>query len=201
MKKIIYIILAFIGLAVIVASCKSETYADKLKKETEAINRFIDAHDIDVIYTYPKDHKFAANQYFKDPTGFYFRVINPGILEEKPSKTNPKTDVNLRYFNIINLLKNDTLEYTNNYGYSMDFTYGTPTTYSSTSYSTTYLMQKYMYLSQACVIPLDYGLGRNAEVSLIVPFEGGSTNQQSNYMPLYYGRLVYHFINPEETEE
>jgi hypothetical protein len=85
-------------------------------------------------------------------------------------------------------------------GVYMTFRYGDASTYSATSTSTNYYVQMYYFLSQACVLPLDHGLGNNAEVSLIVPFSSGSTYQQANYMPLYYERLIYRFV-PDVAEE
>lgn len=199
MKKIIGVIFAFMGFAILFSACGGETYADKLKKEKKAINRFIDDNGIRVLYEYPSDNVFAENEYYKDAsTGIYFRVINPGN-DDKPSKQR-KTDVYLRYENIINMLTGDTLALNNQQGIYMTFQYGVSSTYSVSSTSSVYASQMYYFLSQACVIPLDYGLGNNAEVSLIVPFASGSTYQQSSYVPLYYQVLRYRFTNPIPEE-
>lgn len=200
MKKIIGVIFALMGFAILFSACGGETYADKLKKETKAIDRFIDANGIKVLYEYPSNNVFAENEYFKDVnTGVYIRVINAGN-DEKPSKAR-KTDVYLRYENIINLLSGDTLVDNNQKSVYMTFKYGVPSTYTfPTSSSIYYQNQMYGFLSQACVMPLDHGLGNNAEVSLIVPFASGSTYQQASYVPLYYQVLRYRFTNPVPNE-
>lgn len=202
MKKIIGAIFTFISVAIIFSACGGETYADKLRKEKKGIERFINDNKITVRGTYPVDHKFADNEYYLDEnTGVYFRVINPGN-DDKPEKG--KTDVYLRYENILNLLnENDTLALNNFQGAYMTFRYGNSSSYTGTGTSTTYQYQMYYFLSQACVLPLDQGLGNGAEVSLIVPFANGSTYQQANYVPMFYGRLKYSFLldESEDTQE
>lgn len=200
MKKIISVIFALMGLTLLFSACGGETYADKLKQETKAINRFIDANGIKVLTEYPSDNVFAENEYYKDPDmGVYIRVINPGN-DEKPSKER-KTDVYLRYENILNMLnENDTIATNNQQGIYMTFKYGVSSTYTGTSTTSLYQSQMYYFLSQACVVPLDHGIGNNAEVSLIVSFASGSTYQQASYAPLYYQVLKYRFTNPVPEE-
>ncbi len=185
MKKFTNFVLAFIGFVILLSACKSETYTDKLNDEKKAINRFIDENNIEVLNTYPDKHQFAENQYFREPgTGIYIHVIDSGT-HEKPTKS-PKTDVQFRHDTIYDLLNNKAVAPPNNDNhYYMQFTYGDPSTYSN---------QNDNFLSQACVLPLDYGLGNRAKVKLIVPFEMGSSAQQYNYTPLYYSQLEYKFI-------
>jgi hypothetical protein len=199
MRKIIGAIFIFMSLAIVFFACSGETYADKLKEEQKGIERFINDQKITTRRTYPADHKFADNEYYLDEnTGVYFRVINPGN-DDKPVKR--KTDVYLRYENILNLKnENDTLAQNNFQGSFMTFRYGNTSTYMSSGTSTVYQYQMYYFLSQACVLPLEQGLGNGAEVSLIVPFANGSTYQQANYIPMFYSRLIYQFIS-EETQE
>lgn len=200
MRKIIGAIFTFMGLAIIFSACGGETYADKLKKEKKGIERFINDNNITTRGTYPTDHKFADNEYYLDEnTGVYFRVIDPGDESKLPVKG--KTDVYLRYENILNLLnENDTIAANNFQGTFMTFRYGNTSTYMGSGTSTTYQLQMYYFLSQACVLPLEQGLGNGAEVSLIVPFANGSTYQQANYIPMFYGRLRYQFTL-DETED
>ncbi|WP_029905917.1 DUF4827 family protein [Prevotella sp. 10(H)] len=202
MKKIISIIFVFVGLALAFSACGGETYADKLKKEKKGIERFINDNRITTRGTYPADHKFAENEYYLDPnTGVYIRVIDPGD-ETRPVKG--KTDVYLNYETILNLLnENDTVASNNFQGYLMTFKYGSPSTYTGNSTASTAATQMYYFLSPACVLPLEQGLGNKAEVSLIVPFASGSTEQQRSYIPFFYKRLIYNFIvdEPEATEE
>jgi len=190
MRKIIGVIAALISLTVIFSACGGETYADKLKKERKAINRFIDENDIKILHEFPSDKVFAENEYYKDPTtGVYIHVIDPGN-DERPSKDR-KTDVYLRYDTVYNLL-NSTVESAPNWQSDspMSFKYGLTTTYSN---STNVYSAAYYLLSQSCVLPLEHELGNHAEVKLIVPFENGATAQVSGYKPLYFSRLRYNF--------
>lgn len=199
MKKVICIALMSIGLAILFSSCGGETYADKLKKANKAISRYIDEKNINVITEYPKDGIFLnENDYFKEPkTGAYIHVINPGN-DDKPVVG--KTDVYLRYGYVLDLIKKDTLSYGNEHGTYMDFRYGLTSTYTQSSQNVD--AQEYGFLSPACVIGLEYGLGNNAEISMIVPFESGSAYQQYAYTPFFYERLKYRFtLDAEEDEE
>ena len=200
MRKIFSLIFAFIGFAVLFSACKGETYTDKLNNEKKAIGRFIDANGIKVLNTYPDKHRFAENEYFKDSsTGIYIHVIDSGN-HEKPTKM-PKTNIQLRYDSVYNLLDNSVLLSPNLNGMYMQFTYGDASTYYSTDYSSSiYTYQMYYFLSQACVMPLEYGLGNNAEIKLIVPFETGSTYQKSYYTPIYFSSLIYRFQKPAIEE-
>lgn len=194
MRKIIGAIFTFMGLAIVFSACGGETYADKLKKEKQSIERFINDNKITTRGTYPDGHKFADNEYYLDGnTGVYFRVIDPGN-NERPIIG--KTNIYLRYDTIRDLL-NDKIYGSNFQGPNyMSFRYGNKDTYmQSSSYA-----QEYYFLSQACVLPLERGLGNNAEVSLIVPFMNGSNFQQLNYTPYFYKRLRYQFTL-DETEE
>lgn len=196
MKKIISAIFAVMGFAILFSACGGETYADKLKKETKAINRFLDENNINVLRTYPDKHKFAENDYYLEPTsGIYIHVVDSGG-KDKPT-TNPKTNVYLRYDTIYSLLDNSIVGYPNlNSAVPMTFEYGNPSTYIATNNSS----QEYYYLSQGCVIPLELGLGRNAVVKLIIPFSNGSYYQQSSYVPCYYTMLHYDFILDKPNE-
>ena len=199
MRKIIVTVFALMGFAILFSACGGETYADKLKKESKAINRFIDDNGIKVLYKYPDKHQFAENEYYLEPsTGIYVHVIDSGI-KDKPSKTD-RTQIFLRYDAIYDMLENKDVSGSNFSGVAMSFEYGTSSTYYGTDYSTTYTAQMYYFLSQACVIPLELGLGKYAEVKLIVPFASGSSYQQGSYVPLYYSRLQYNFLldQPEE---
>ncbi|MFV0419960.1 MAG: DUF4827 family protein [Dysgonomonas sp.] len=197
MKNIIGAIIALITFTVIFSSCGGETYADKLKNEEKAINRFIDQNDIKILYEYPSDSVFAENEYYKDKTtGIYLNVINRGN-NERPSKER-RTTVYLRYDTVYNMLTNE-IESSPNWQSEtpMNFQYGVPTSYYN---SDNYYAASYYLLSQGCVVPLDYNLGNNAQVKLIIPFENGATAQQSAYKPLYFSNLRYTFTLDSPVE-
>jgi len=200
MRKFIVAIFTLMGFAILFSACGGETYADKLKKESKAINRFIDENGIKVLNKYPDKHQFADNEYYyESSTGIYIHVIDSGG-KDKPSKES-RTQIYLRYGPIYDMLDNSDVSGSNFTGVAMSFEYGNSNTYYGTDYSSSvYSAQLYYFLSQACVIPLELGLGKYAEVKLIVPFASGSTYQQSGYIPLYYSRLQYNFMldQPEE---
>lgn len=195
MKKLIGVVISMIVLLAAFSACDGETYIDKLNDEKKAIDKFIKDNGIKVVHDFPE--KFEENVFFKDPTtGVYIHVLKFGD-QDKPSR-DKKTEVFMRYDSIYNLLDNKAEGGAPNWDYytGISFKYGLSSTYSSSSSTSS----AYYFLSQGCVVPLDYDLGNNAEVKLIIPFESGSTYQFSLYKPLYYSRLKYTFI-PELTTE
>lgn len=75
-------------------------------------------------------------------------------------------------------------------GEPIRFTYGRTSTYSSSdSYSV-----NYVFMSQSLVVPLLKGLGPDANIDIIVPFQSGSTYQLSGYEPLLYYGLRYSYF-------
>ncbi|MDR2948358.1 MAG: DUF4827 domain-containing protein [Prevotella sp.] len=205
MRKIIGVIFAFIGIAIIFSACGSETYADKLKKQDKVINRFIDTSGIKVINAYPESRVFKDKEYFKDPsTGVYIHVIDSGNKD----KITKGSTVYMRFYDsklLISypdsLITND-LQNITEFAY-MYMDYGNSSSYRRSSYTSGYLSSEYymyMFLSPGCALPLDYNLGNNAEVSLIVPFDNGSYLQyNSTYEPVYFGRLKYTF-RPDQID-
>lgn len=197
MKKLLLFISVLLGLVLVFSACsKKDTYADKLKKERNAINRFLDSHDIDVIYKIPDDSVFAENQYYKDGnTGVYFRVEDWG----KGDTVKVRSDVYMRVApNSIFLVGNDTIPRGSDEGLIfMELIYGIQNTYLQSYYDNMWTKRtcEYYFLSPACALPLKYGLRNGGVVSLIVPFTSGSTYQQSYYEPLYMPEVVYRFYN------
>ena len=201
MKKIYLFIFVIIGFALAFSACnKSETYADRLKKEKRAINRFIINHNIDVLNTFPEDSNFKKDQYFRDAnTGVYFRIENWGEGET----IDQGTDVYLRVApNSILLVDNDTIKHGNSQPTTaMVFTYGIESTYSSlasymsSNWPWTKDDYEYVFLSPACILPLKHGLRNGGIVSFIIPFSSGSKYQKSSNKPLYIPEMRYTFYN------
>ena len=192
MRKLMSFILAFVTLAIISSACSnSETYADKLKNESKAINRFIKERELNILKSMPVDYEFGENDYYLDEdSGIYLRIIDRGDTEKMASKGSSDrmgSDVYLRFYSTLRIGTSDTTAYSNNLDYGpIEFVYGnssTYTDYSSSGYS-------YSFLSPACAFPLDY-VGEGGEVSMIVPFANGSAMQQSYYEPIFYGRIKY----------
>lgn len=206
MRKIIGVIFAFIGFAIIFSACGSETYADKVKKQDKVINRFIDTAGIKVINAYPESRVFKDKEYFKDPTtGVYIHVIDSGNKD----KITKGSTVYMRFYDAKllisypdSLISND-LQNITEFSY-MYMDYGNSSSYRCSYYNSSYGLSSeyymYYFLSPGCALPLEYNLGNNAEVSLIIPFDNGSYAQyNSSYEPVYFGRLRYTF-RPDETD-
>lgn len=196
MRKIHLFITFLIGLMVFVASCDStETYADKLKNETKAIDRFIRDNDVDVIDYIEKGQKFADNQFYKDETGVYLRIIDSGNLDIMASEEE-KTDITVRFDTVFSLTENEILTL-GNHTQSMDlfpinFKYGDASTYRVNP-GTGYDYQSFvsLYMSPALALPLKY-IGHKGRVEMIVPFTVGSYNQAySSYKPYHYTEIEY----------
>lgn len=192
MRKSIGFILAFVALTAMFSACKdSETYADKLKNEKKAIDRFVKQRGIEVLKSMPEDYKFEDNQYYKDEdSGIYLRIISKG----DPSKMASEEDNSEVYFRFFDssffASKTDSEPYSNSGKYGEDplyLSYG-----NANSYLDYYGSQDYGYyfLSPACAFALEY-VGEGGEVSLIVPFTQGSALQKSNYEPIFYERIKY----------
>jgi hypothetical protein len=195
MKKIIGVIFAFIGFAIVFAACSKDSYADKLEKEDKVLKRYIKEQGLKIRDDYPASRLFADKEYFKDPsTGIYIHVIDSGS-GDKIKKGNI---VYMRYYDT-RLLISEPDSINSNDKQNMDefasmyMTFGNASSYTSSDYSSSlgsYYM--YMFLSPACARPLDFNLGDKAEVSLLVPFINGSYYQQySGYEPIFFGRLKY----------
>ena len=196
MRKIIGLISAFIGLAIIFAACSKDSYADKLEKEEKAIKQYVKEQGFNIIDEYPASRVFGDKQYFKDPdTGIYIHVIDSGSKD----KIKKGDIVYMRYYDTRFLMSEPDSTYTNdkqNYDEfaALSFTYGNSSTYISSDYSSVIPLSSYMYtfLSPGCARPLDFNLGDRAEVSILVPFANGSYYQQySSYEPIFFGRLKY----------
>lgn len=198
MKKNILLVFTLICAIVAASSCsKTETYADMLKKERNAIEFIKDSLDIDVINEMPeRGYKFADNEYYKDKnTGIYIRVIDWGEGEE----ITDETPVLLRFWGSNLLLKSKTDVIGNTspeapiraiYNTELKAEKYIQTTYTypySSEFYATYL------LSVGAMLPLKYDVRHTGSVSLIIPFSSGSYIQQSQYEPIYIEELRYRF--------
>jgi len=194
MKKIIAFLLAATCFSFIISCDKSETYADKLKKESRAINRIKSDSSLVFLDTYPEDGVFEANEFYRDPkSGVYFNVIDSGNGNRAVKN---KTTVDVRYKWGYFIVDMDTSIHWRNTDAPSDlisFTYNnsSPTSYLETSSSNGY--SNYYIKSYGMASVLDY-VGEGAIVKLIVPFSCGSYYQQYiGYEPVYIGWVWYQF--------
>ncbi|MFR9165900.1 MAG: DUF4827 family protein [Dysgonomonas sp.] len=194
MKKLIAILLVITCIPVFFSCSKSETYADKLKKERKAIKRLINEKNIKVLDRYPENGVFAENEFYIDPrTGVYFNVVDSGNGNRPSAKE--KTMVFVRYRDAQVIGEDTTMTNISDNDY-IDFTIGNSYTYTSSS--TTDGLSNYLFKSIGMVAPIKDYVGEDAIVKLIVPFSCGSGFQQSTFQPVYIDYVRYTFRPGEE---
>lgn len=189
MKKANYILISLLGLLLISASCnKKKTYAELLKDEAKAIDRFITSNKLSILKEFPKDGKFKENEFYKDPaTGVYYNILKVGDTTNLPKiKSGNEVHVRfrgLKYFSI----KNDSTEYSNlNSSLPESFTYRGSVNLETRSY--------YSSTVGGWAVPLQ-NIGHTGKVKMIVPFTWGSQTDKQSYTPTYYDSVEYRWIN------
>ena len=198
MRKFIWFIFITISFSILFIACSSsESYADKLKNEKKEIEKFLSENNIKVLDDFPeRGYVFAENEYYKDASGTYVRVINWGD-ENYMASTSPTTRVSIR-FNNTRFLGDTTIWKTTGSGADfipMEIEYGDATTYAGSSSATGGEQYKYLFMSTPCAVPLEH-VGNKGEVSLLVPFVNGSTYQRSvAYQAIYFGMMRYVFVD------
>lgn len=196
----LYLLLFFPFLLFVTSSCSGDSYDKRVQKQKKSIKKFIS--DKDILYTYPSDHHFEENQYYKEPGSLmYYRVINPGKLSDSltvKDRDRANIPVTIMFDSVKMMVSKSVVpgDY-NQSGEPIVFTYGDISTYST---SNTY-SYGYYYMSESLVIPLQKGLGTNAEIEIIVPFQNGSFYQQTYYEPLLLYRLRYTYYKQMENED
>lgn len=179
MKKLNFKISFLLAILFVIISCNdTATYIDYLNSEKKSIKKFIKENNIKVLTEYPSDSTFADNEYYYDPvTGVYYNVIDKG--DRKPSLGE---EIYIRYKDVKYISDNDTTIYDGNF-YSIygpsTLTYGNTNTYTCTG-----------WLSP---IPK---VGNNGRVKMIVPFNSGTTYDQTYYNTVYYGLILYTVEEP-----
>jgi len=191
MKKTIGLICFIIGACVLFAACsKSESYADKVKKEKNRISSFLSEHNIEVLHEYPTNGVFKSNQYYLDESGVYINVVDSGNGNRADASKRSKVLYRFKETMTLPAAESDTVDLNTLSTQPLSFNYGVSSTYSNSDY-TNYSLY-YLYLSPGVTIPLQY-VGENAIVRLIVPFRNsiGSAYQIASYSTVYYGQLEY----------
>lgn len=175
------ILLAFIALLVMVSfffGCsKTKTYAEKMKAEKKAIERFMDRNGYVVIGNYPDDGVFKPNEFYRTSEGLYMNVIdsqyNPGINKGDTFAVGNVVTVR---FKVMQSFMTDTTRYTNWESYvPEEFVYGRINT------------QK---VPEGWGFPLRY-VKNYALVKLIIPSVIGTTANKNAVTPVFYDSLWY----------
>ena len=115
MKKILFFSL-ILSLAAAFVACDNEMqlYKDKLKKERKAIDDYIDRKKIKVLNA-PKldkqgnDTVYAENEYYKTPSGLYFRLDKLGVGAESDTLKSRQTMVLYYYYKMVLDATSDTI--------------------------------------------------------------------------------------------
>ena len=204
MKKISFL-LGILTVVLAFSSCnKTETYADQLDRENEAINAYIVKHGIKVISEEQFEKQgnttdVSKNQYVLfASSGVYMQIIDKGTGE--PLKKGETATVLCRFTE--NNLITDTLQLTNSILYfgktvdkmSVTNTSGTYTASFDPKSSVMYEAYRSTSVPAGWLIPLQYiNLGRLttptsklAKVKLIVPSQQGQINATKAVYPCYY---------------
>lgn len=172
-------------LLIFLASCKDQkTYADRLKDESRAIDRFIAQNKITVLESFPKDSIFKDNQFYKDKeTGVYYQVVDYGNKEEKAKLGD---EIYIRYKELHYFMTNDTIFFNNNdpdlSPFPQTLVYRGAVNTSTSS----------LYGTPGWIVPVPY-IGHKGVVRMIIPFVMGSSYDQSQYQPTYYDHVEYRF--------
>lgn len=187
-KKTYCIIFCLLGLALVGTSCnKRKTYAELLKDETRAIEKFILENKLVILDEFPENLVFKPNEFYRDPaTGVYFNIIVPGDTAHKV-KIREEVYVRfsgLRYFTS----SNDTTEYSNDNPITNPF----PETFIYRGAVNVSNRSLYSGTTPGWVVPLTY-IGHTGVVKMIVPFNMGSSSDQQSYSTTYYGNVKYRF--------
>ena len=197
MKRANYIILSLLGLLLIGTSCnKQKTYADRLKAENKAIDKFIAANKFVILKDFPKDGKFGDKDFYRDPaTGVYFNIISVGdtvIVDDAGEEHRLKfgDEIYVRFKGLKYFSKNDTTEYNNmntiNSPFPNEFPYRGPVNIETRSY--------YSGTTPGWFVPLQH-VGHNGRVKMIIPFTWGSQSDVQSYTPTYYDLVSYSWWN------
>ena len=211
MKTLTRILFMLVVVAIGFSSCDdNDTYADQLKRESNAINEFIKNKKIKVISEsefYAKDSvtDTTANEYvYFSNTGLYMEIVNKGCGEK--IKRGETTRVLCRY-DEYNIMDNpDTIQTSNNVLYyqaivdkmTVTNTSGTFSGYFDSSSSVMY--KSYASSGSGTAVPAGWllpfafiNIGRPvtatdqiAKVRLIVPSTQGQANASASVYPCFY---------------
>ncbi len=187
MKKFFSVLLSFSVILMLATACKDQkTYAEYLKDEERAIEKFLLQNELSVIDRIPSNGVFKDNEFYKDPeTSVYYNIVEYG---DTTGNLQLNEQIYIRFKGLKYFMVDDSTTYNN-----MDpnlspwpqiITYLGPVNSSTSGY----------YDTPGWAVPLSY-VGHNGVVKMIVPFNMGSANDRSQYQPTYYDYVEYRFAN------
>ena len=189
MKKINHILFALIGLSAFFASCdRPMTYAERLRYEERAIDRFFSEKNFTRLSSFPSDTIFPADAFFQDPaTGVYFNIEDRGDLNNRIDVENHRGRelyVRFRGLNFFTM-PSDTILHSNDQALNpiiMEFQ--GPVTRQT----------RFLYSDgvPAFIVPLQH-IGHNGRVRMIVPFHMGGTFERQGFHTTFYDQVDFRF--------
>lgn len=185
MNKLFAFILTISTISLLTISCKDQmTYADHLREESKAIERFILKNDISVIEKFPANGVFGSKEFYKDPgTGLYYNIVEYG---DTTGSLTLNEDIYIRFRGLKYFMVDDSTSYNNmdpsSSPWPQVIKYLGPVNSATQSY----------YDTPGWAVPLSH-VGHNGVVKMIVPFNMGSASDRSQYQPTYYDYLYYRF--------
>lgn len=180
-KAGLLIVLLMIAIPLFFASCsKTKTYAEKLKAEKKAIERFMDKRGYYLIKEFPKDSVFPdENAFYRTSEGLYLHIIDKQYApygEFAGDSVKMGSRVNVRYKEKINfMIAPDTFSSNWDNIIPIDFVHGALND---------------TYAPKGWDIALDY-VGYFGLVRMIVPSIIGTSSDNYSVNPVFYDHLWY----------
>lgn len=187
MKKLLLFIIAVSGILFLTTSCKDQkSYADYLRDEERAIERFLLQNNLSVIERFPSDGVFESDEFYKDPeTGVYYNIVEYGDTTENLFMGE---EIYVRFSGLKYFMVDDSTTYNNkdtsNSPWPQTIIFRGPANSSTNSF----------YDTPGWVVPLTR-IGHNGKVRLIVTFNMGSASDRQQYQPTYYDLVQYRFAS------
>lgn len=188
MKKTVIFILASIIIGFISVACDNQkTLQEYIREEKKAIERFIDGQNIDVIHTYPENHQFGKNEYFKTSEGLYFQVVEPGNGNKiDPFKDRFNVQVRFEFMLDIKTYVAGALDTLSPPPFPMSFISGERAVYGQADPPIT----PYNFSCLGWAIPLSY-VSEEAVINVIIPSSLGTESDNSLFNARFFKNLKY----------
>jgi|AGTN01.1.fsa_nt_gi hypothetical protein len=189
MKKFNDIAFTLFALLILAASCKDQkTYADYLKDESKAIDRFISKNNFTILKNFPDNGVFKANEFYKDPnSGVYYNIVNYG---DTTKKVQLGEEIYIRFSGLKYFMVDDSTTYNNLNPNTSPF----PQTLVYRGALNVSTRSVYESATPGWITPVPY-IGQMGEVKMLIPFTMGSSYDRSQYQPTYYESVQYRFEN------
>ena len=194
-----------------IACNRTPTYAELLREEQRAIERFIVQNNINVLRTFPPDTVFGENDFWEcRATGVFFNIVCRGRrfhfdeegrrFEDPDGELDRITlgrDIHIRFRGLHFFQTNDTIRHTNDRAqFPITMRFQGPVTMQNRG--------MYQHETPAFMVPLQH-IGDGAVVRMIVPFNMGSVLDRSRFQASFYEEIDYTFqwdwIPPRSAKE